>query len=205
MSSYSEDQGFFEKLGEFFADHGRTIVSIIVVAILVGTGIYAYTRDGADDGMDERIEELASQDEDSNESAEGETDIQTESPDIASASEDNPAKSTETTPSETEIIRVDEQSNDITAKAGQGDGVTHLAREAVERYISDNAIEGIQPGHRVYMETTLKNKYYQDSLEVDQEITFTGSDLAQVVADAQNLNEVQLASWAYYAQFIDAY
>lgn len=207
MSEYSEDQGFFERIGEFLADHGRTIVSIIVVVLLVGTGIYAYTRDGSDNGIEERIEDLANQDEENQtEGEDQDQENQAETTDNSST-EGNQSESTEetSTPTETEIVRVDEVSNDVTARAAYGDGVTNLAREAVSRYISENNIEGIEPGHRVYMETTLKNQYYQESLEVGQEITFTGSDLAQVVEDAQNLNEHLLANWAYYAQFISAY
>lgn len=209
MSEYSEDQGFFERIGEFLADHGRTIVSIIVVVLLVGTGIYAYTRDGAEDGIEERIEDLANQDEETEntEDMNGEENQDGPVSDDTSTNDDSQAESTEDTPAptETEIVRVDQDSNDVTAKAAYGDGVTHLAREAVSRYITENSIEGIEPGHRVYMETTLKNQYYQESLAVGQEITFTGADLAQVVEDAQNLNEHQLANWAYYAQFISAY
>jgi hypothetical protein len=212
MSDYSEDQGFFERIGEFLADHGRTIVSIIVVVLLVGTGIYAYTRDGADNGIEERIEDLANQDDADDEaekpnendnSSEGTTNNsstdQEQSDDISNTND------TVEVPEDTEVVVVNPDTSDITVKAAQGDGVTHLAREAVDRYITDNSIEGIEPGHRVYMETTLKNQYYQESLEVGQEITFTGSDLSQVVKDAQNLNEHQLANWAYYAQYIHAY
>lgn len=207
MSEYSEDQGFFERIGEFLADHGRTIVSIIVVVLLVGTGIYAYTRDGSDNGIEERIEDLANQDEENQTEGEDQKqENQAETTDNSSTEGNQPESTEETsTPTETEIVRVDEVSNDVTARAAYGDGVTNLAREAVSRYISENNIEGIEPGHRVYMETTLKNQYYQESLEVGQEITFTGSDLAQVIEDAQNLNEHQLANWAYYAQFISAY
>lgn len=207
MSDYSEDQGFFERIGEFLADHGRTIVSIIVVVLLVGTGIYAYTRDGSENGIEEQIENLANQENDEengNEEAGGEN--QEEESEESSTDEDS-TETTEETPApvETEIVKVDGESNDVTVKAAHGDGVTHLAREAVARYVTDNNIEGIEPGHRVYMETTLKNQYYQESIEVGQEITFTGSDLAQVVEDAQNLTEHQLGNWAYYAQFISAY
>jgi hypothetical protein len=78
-----------------------------------------------------------------------------------------------------------------------GDGVTHLARNAVAEYIKDKDIS-LSKEQKLYAETVLKNQYYQKSLNTGQDISFNLDHLSDTVQKAQNLTEGQIHTWSQY-------
>jgi len=87
----------------------------------------------------------------------------------------------------------------ITVTAEAGEGVTHLARRAVEKYLENEGIE-LSAEQKVYTEDYLKRIEGNYSLSLGQEVTFSTKDIKQAVENAENLEEWQLQNLEQYTQ-----
>ena len=95
----------------------------------------------------------------------------------------------------TEIVN--EKPSEYTFTAEVGDGVTHLARKAIESYTTENELT-LSAEQKVFMETTLKNIYYQQSLDIGENVSFETSVIADTVSQANNLTPDQIQAWSAY-------
>ncbi len=175
-----EEQGFWAK----------NILSIFLIIFLIVSGVYAFNRDTNTDKKDKSVEEKVEDIKKDEDKTQDEMTDKTENQDEAAKTEDE-KKNNDTS--------VDIQKNDseITVKARMGDGVTHLARNAVSEYIKEKNIS-LSKEQRLYAETVLKNTYYQKSLNAGQDIAFSLDDLSDTVQKAQNLTEGQIHAWSKY-------
>ena len=89
----------------------------------------------------------------------------------------------------------------ITVKAEAGEGVTHLARRAVEKYLETGEIE-LSAEQKVYAEDYLRKIEGSYSLSVGQEASFATEDIEQAVGSAMELEEWQLQNLTQYTQNI---
>ena len=95
----------------------------------------------------------------------------------------------------TEVVK--EKPSEYTFSAESGDGVTHLARKAIEAYTTENELT-LSAEQKVFMETALKNIYYQQSLEIGEQVSFETSVLDDVSSQANNLTPSQIQAWSAY-------
>lgn len=167
-----EEQGFWAK----------NIISIILIVFLIVSGVYAFNRDTEDKSVEEKVEEIKKEGE--------ETDTESE----AISDEDGQEVATDNTD-------IQKSETKITIKANAGDGVTHLARKAVAEYSKDKEIT-LSKEQKIYAETVLKNKYYKHHLNLSQELEFEISDLAETVEKAQNLSEKEIQAWSKYTHLV---
>lgn len=176
-----EEQGFWAK----------NILSIFLIIFLIVSGVYAFNRDTSNDdkkdkSVEEKVEEIK-QDEDK---TQDEVTDKTEDQDEAEKTEDESKKN--------EIsVYIQRTDSAITVKARIGDGVTHLARNAVAEYIKDKNIS-LSKEQKLYAETVLKNTYYQHGIDVGEDISFSLDNLSDTVQKAQNLTEGQIHAWSKY-------
>jgi hypothetical protein len=226
----NQEPGFFERLGEALVDNGRLLLTALIILLLIGAGIYAYTQDSEraadttsvaqDDSMEEATtiyegegqtstdqeENTQGQEEDANEQ---ESDSQGESSSSESEESNSDSNSEENeAPGETIYTGTADDSeeqnettgSDYTFNAQPGDGVTHLARRAVGTYLEENPdqAEQVTPAHRIYMETVLTKNNYQASLNLDETVNFSDSEVEQVVEDAIDLPEEEVENWQPY-------
>ncbi len=176
-----EEQGFWAK----------NILSIFLIIFLIVSGVYAFNRDTNTDKKDKSVEEKVEEikkDEDKTQDASEEQ--KEENPDEAAKTE-NESKNNDIS------VYIQRTDSAITVKARIGDGVTHLARNAVSDYIKEKNIS-LSKEQRLYSETVLKDKYYQKSLNTGQDIAFSLDDLSDTVQKAQNLTEGQIHAWSKY-------
>ena len=167
-----EEQGFWTK----------NIISIILIVFLIVSGVYAFNRDTEDKSVEEKVEDIKK--EGAEEIAETEEKQEQESPEIA-----------------TENTDIQKSDTKITIKANAGDGVTHLARIAIDEYSKDKELT-LSKEQKIYAETVLKNKYYQHHLDLSQEIVFEISDLEDTIQKAQNLSEKEIKAWSKYSHLV---
>lgn len=180
-----EEQGFWAK----------NILSIFLIIFLIVSGVYAFNRDTNTDKKDmsveEKVEEIK-QDEDK---------IQNEGEEKREENQDEAVKTENESKNNDISVYIQKTDSAITVKARIGDGVTHLARNAVSEYIKDKNIS-LSKEQRLYAETVLKNTYYQKSLTVGQDISFSLDNLSDTVQKAQNLTEGQIHAWSKYTAFV---
>lgn len=90
-----------------------------------------------------------------------------------------------------------EQGYQETAQAG--DGITHLARRATTRWLSEN-----QPGysvtneHRIYIEDYVQNRMGTQGISVGENMTVSYDLIAEAVAAAGQLSDGQLQNLSQY-------
>lgn len=174
-----EEQGFWAK----------NILSIFLIIFLIVSGVYAFNRDTNTDKKDKSVEEKVEDIKKDEDKTQDEMTDKTENQDEAAKTEDESK--------DNESVDIQKTDSQITVKARMGDGVTHLARNAVSEYIKEKNIS-LSKEQRLYAETVLKNTYYQKSLNAGQDIAFSLDDLSDTVQKAQNLTEGQIHAWSKY-------
>ncbi len=184
-----EEQGFW----------GKNILSIFLIVFLIVSGVYAFNRDTNTDKKDKSVEEKVEDIKKDEDNPQDEVTEKTENEDEAAKTENQDEAAKTENESKGNDMSVDIQKTDsqITVKARIGDGVTHLARNAVAEYIKEKNIS-LSKEQRLYAETVLKNQYYQKSLNTGQDISFNTDNISDTVQKAQNLTEGQIHAWSKY-------
>ena len=78
-----------------------------------------------------------------------------------------------------------------------GEGVSQIARKAILAYTDENNMS-LSAEQKIFIETTLKNKYYKKSLEMNESISFETSVINDTINQAQNLTPNQINAWGRY-------
>ncbi len=89
----------------------------------------------------------------------------------------------------------------VTAKSG--DGITHLARHALEKYLEDiNGGSNLTKEHRIYIEDFLQNKIGNQKLEIGDQETFSENLIQEAISNARNLSPKSLENLSRYTKNI---
>ncbi len=87
----------------------------------------------------------------------------------------------------------------LTITAVRGQGVTHLARQAVRQYTQAKAI-ALAPEQKVYAEDWLRRRVNIQILYPQQQIPFPLTDVQHAVEKSQHLKKEELANLTQYAR-----
>lgn len=83
--------------------------------------------------------------------------------------------------------------------AQAGDGVTHLARRAATRWLSENqAGYAVTNEHRIYIEDYIKDQIGSQRLSLEQEQTISFDMVKEAVEAAKGLSPQQLQNLSHY-------
>ncbi len=108
---------------------------------------------------------------------------------------------TEMTQKNQETLTISENNGMLIEKANKGEGVTHLARRALQNYLVENPQE-LTKEQMIYIEDYLKDGVGSRPLEVDEEIAFD-KDLIQEAIDASlSLSPEQLKNLEKYSALV---
>jgi len=100
------------------------------------------------------------------------------------------------------IPAVKKEAGSIIETAVNGDGITHLARRALEHYLEENSQE-LTNEHKIYIEDYLKDTTDSRPLEAEEEVSFS-EDLIQEAIDASlQLSPEQLKNLEKYSALVD--
>ncbi|HLC48969.1 MAG TPA: hypothetical protein VJI96_01110 [Candidatus Andersenbacteria bacterium] len=183
------DDGFVNKMKE----SPRTVSAIIIV-LIVAAAIYAFS------GNEQTAEELAS-------------DV---SPSAAPEASSTPAPEDKETPKTTVTPTVPVDKGTLTeaskklpeAKvtdtayvevAQKGDGLTHLARRATTRYLSDHEVGyTLTNEHRIYIEDFIRKNIPKHPVRIGMEETISFELVQQAVEAAGKLTAPQLKNLTKY-------
>jgi hypothetical protein len=85
----------------------------------------------------------------------------------------------------------------ITKTASAGDGITHLARQALEEYLRDSE-KTLSAEQKVYAEDYVQNKTGSELLEIGQSLSFSENLLGEAVDAAELLTDWQIENLKQY-------
>jgi len=87
--------------------------------------------------------------------------------------------------------------------AESGEGITHLARKALKKYLQEKG-EGLNltPEHKIYIEDYLQKKTGDYWLQVGQKLTFSEELIKEAIEKAQTLTEEQLQNLTQYTTLV---
>ena len=108
-------------------------------------------------------------------------------------------------------LNKDEEKNDLvisgsddagkiyTVYANHGEGITHLARRALNEYLQETEEEfGLTEEHKIYVEDYLQNKTGSESIEVNHQETFSEGLIKEAISNAKQLTPESLDNLKKY-------
>jgi len=93
------------------------------------------------------------------------------------------------------------EGDQIVVKAVEGDGVTNLARRALQDYLRESP-QDLSNEHKVYIEDYLKDKVGSRPLEIGEEIGFSNDLIREAVEASLQLDQNSLESLEKYSVLV---
>lgn len=101
------------------------------------------------------------------------------------------------------VIATEAKVYEETAEAGEG--ITHLARKALKKYLADNKTDfELTPEHKIYIEDYLQNKTGDRWLSLGEKITFSQELIEEAINTAQKLTSEQLENLQQYSALVSS-
>lgn len=214
--NFEEQGGLLQRLKE----SPRTVSALIII-LIVAAAIYAFSGKEADNSAEDVNEETAVTEEGetiteegANDQGEGEV-IAGEGEEIASISEETTEKEarvaagtnvqdvTSTQPSLDELPKAERTDQGYVEIAQAGDGVTHLARRATNRWLAENqAGYSVSDEHRIFIEDYIQNQLGTGWLELGGSQTISFDLIKEATAAAGQLDDQQLQNLTQYVSVL---
>ena len=100
-------------------------------------------------------------------------------------------------------VQTEEKTEKYLEKAEKGDGVTHLARKATQKFLQENLQDfKVTDEHKIYVEDYLVKKTSSQSLELGQEVEFSVDLIKEAVNESSELSQSQLDNLTQYANLV---
>lgn len=179
--------GWGGRIGNWLKNNASILVPIIIIIILAG-GIYLYTN-----RTTEILEEFEIE-EDIEDIVEGNPEPESEEEDIGTGGPEEDL---------TELTGPTVNVGVFSETAQAGDGVTHLARRALARYLETNPDNSLSIEHKVYIEDHLrKTSNGDDWLELGDTRDFSASQIQQAIQKAKTLTSSELQNLQQYSLLV---
>jgi len=205
-----EKESFWKKYQEV------VVTLVILVAIAFGFYFYAKKSKPAEEAEKENtssvqelnIEEIGAIDEgEKTNKAELEEDLTEE--EAESKAEVEPTETIQPKDSQKDVVTqtpapiAEKTENSFVESAQKGEGVTHLARRALQTYLNDKGGDvEITNEHKIYIEDYLKNKTSSKLLNLEEKVSFSFALIDEAIASAKTLNQNQLKNLEKYSQVV---
>lgn len=103
---------------------------------------------------------------------------------------------------ETPEIQIGEEKKYVEV-AEQGEGVTHLARKALKKYLQEKSQSfEITPEHKVYIEDSIAKEIGAKWLSLGENLEISGDLIAEAIEKAETLTPEQLENLTQYSQLV---
>lgn len=188
----TDDSGFLQRM----KDSPRTVSALIII-LIVAAAIYAFSDRQPQQNEDNNNQETAVTDETS--TPEGTT----ASGESTTSPTDQPTSTAATTakPEATPLPEASRSDQGFTEVAQPGEGITHLARRASDRWLQENqAGYEVTAEHRVYIEDYIQNRIGTKGLSIGETKAINYDLISEAVNSAKNLSATQLKSLSRYTQ-----
>lgn len=203
--NFEEQGGLLQRLKE----SPRTVSALIII-LIVAAAIYAFSGEETDTSVEDVNEGVAVTEEEEVAAEESDV-IAEEGEEIASIPEEttenkarvaagtNVQDVTSVQPSSDELPKAERTDQGYVEVAQAGDGITHLARRATNRWLTENqAGYSVSDEHRIFIEDYIQNQLGSGQLELGGSQTISFDLIKEAVAAAEQLNEQQLQNLTQY-------
>lgn len=203
--NFEEQGGLLQRLKE----SPRTVSALIII-LIVAAAIYAFSGEETDNSVEDVNEGVAVTDEEEVAAEESDV-IAEEGEEVAVISEETTEKEarvaagtnvqdvTSVQPSLDELPKAERTDQGYVEVAQAGDGITHLARRATNRWLAENqAGYSVSDEHRIFIEDYIQNQLGSGQLELGGSQTISFDLIKEAVAAAEQLNEQQLQNLTQY-------
>ena len=211
-----DKKGWIGKTKDWSYENWQTILVILIV-LIVGISAYNYNQqnnpsdenqssiiiEDNNESEDVSENEIREEDDEVNQEEENEevaeADIENEDQ-IEAAIEDNKIEDNKDEEESNPVISDSDDSGKIyTVYANSGEGITHLARRALNEYLQETEEEfGLTEEHKIYVEDYLQNKTGSESIEVNHQETFSESLIKEAISNAKQLTPKSLDNLKKY-------
>ena len=227
-----QEKGLVGKIKDWSYENWQTIL-IILIVLIVGISAYNYNQQGENtaensgsvallDNESENKSEDSENNEEENNSEQGESSIESsivngdQEAEIENADEEKAEnEDTETESANNEATNGNEKNGEVisssssdsgkvyTVTADYGEGITHLARHALVKYLEDiNNGSEITKEHKIYIEDYLQNKTGSQQLEIGDQKTFSEDLIQEAISNADKLSPKSLENLSKYIKNI---
>lgn len=190
-----ENQGVLGKFNSWVKNHSRAITSLVIIAVIVGVGIYAYNKPKVEESTTATTEQPAE-----------EVKVAEESKPVIEIAQPNESSATTATSTEAAPVvverTVETKGEEIVVTAGKGDGVTHLARQALKEYMKADSGVALNAEQKIYVEDYLKDRNVSGRLAMGDSKNFSRESIKQAIDAAKNLNESQIQNLSKYTKMV---
>jgi hypothetical protein len=196
--NFEEQGGLLQRLKE----SPRTVSALIII-LIVAAAIYAFSGEEVDTAIEDVNEEVAV-------TEEGDV-VVGEDEEVVVATEEiiedsarvaagiNVNDTTLKQPSSEELPKAQRTDQGYVEIAQAGDGITHLARRATNRWLEENQVEySISNEHRIFIEDYIQNQLGSGPLELGGSQTISFDLISEAIAAAGQLDEQQLQNLTQY-------
>ena len=202
----SNTKGWFEKIKDWSYENWQTILVVLIV-LIVGMSAYNYNQEADDSSGATIIEDNESTENTIEEATDNqEAVIETQDQKIAEqedvAVENNEKEvevAQEVTKEEVVISSSDDSGQKYTITAVAGEGITHLARHALNKYIQETGNgEDLSQEHKIYIEDYLQNRTGSEAIETGHQESFSEGLIQEAITNARNLSPTSIENLAKY-------
>lgn len=201
--STSNDKGWLEKTKDIIYENWQTILVALIV-LIVGVSAYNNNKTSNESNSNRVIaEEENKSNTEEEQLTEQEDEKQAEEQDQAvtkeevAIKEETPSNDVKTEEVKEETVQASGDGYEIVAN--KGEGITHLARRALEQYIKENADNDITSLHKVYIEDYLQNKIGNDGIEIGHKEFFSKSLIQEAITSSKKLSDKSLNNLKKYS------
>lgn len=195
-----EEGSFIDRIKE----SPRTVSALIII-LIVAAAIYAFSGDDAPTTNDQADQATVTTEESAEESStEGEENADTAMEETDTAATKTAAPSTPVTQDQMQEAAANlpeprRSDSGFVEVAQAGDGITHLSRRAVTRWLAENqAGYEVTNEHRIYIEDYIQNGIGSNGLSLGQEQEISFELIKEAVEAANQLNNNQLQNLSQY-------
>jgi hypothetical protein len=201
----SKSNGWGSQFSRFISERKKTLL-IGVIAILLFAGGTFLSRDTEKNNPQDKTANVSNSTTSENSDSENSSELNLDSSGNLIIEEIGPQAKKETKESETNPTaapqeeRVIEKSTDsITISATRGDGVTHLARNALQEYMNQTK-ETLTPEQAVYAEDYARRRIGSHPLEIGDKLSFSEDLLKEAISKAHALEDWQIQNLKKYTR-----
>lgn len=189
----NENNGFINKTTAWIKQNWNKAALPLVAVIILAVGIFLYYKL-------QPVNNVGKSSSQQEQAAPSVSQPQPTAPEKSVAQPQENKPETKTAPqTEQKKTEVKTSEKTITVTASRGDGVTHLARQALSNYLQENPGISLSKEQKVYIEDYLRRQTSKKGLFVGDQISFDKQLISDAVGQAQILTSSQLQNLEKYS------
>ncbi|MCK4891322.1 MAG: hypothetical protein KAS78_01505 [Candidatus Pacebacteria bacterium] len=205
----TDTKGWFGKIKNWSYENWQTILVVLIV-LIVGISAYNYNQQNNDNlnpaiAVDDNESNENNQENkiENNNAEENDQEVIAENKDQEEAAqEDNGTELNKNTNKEKvgEVLSSSDNSGKAyTVSANSGEGITHLARRALETYIQETADgSDLTKEQKIYAEDYMQNRTGNEKINTGHQEIFSESLIKDAISNANDLSEKSLENLTKY-------